>query len=290
MKDKKDSAVLKKRVTAVVCTLNSAKYIKDSLESLKANGIEKIILVDADSDDNTRAIASPFVSMTLTDPRQGLAVARNAGLSQVDTEFILNWGADNVLSPGTIEGMLAVLEQGEFAGVTCRTRVEVARCSYLSWAMNEYKRARFRAGLKVTIGTPSLFKTSVLRKYKFDPSMSWSDDSELCTRMGDDGHRFYCSEGFVIEVGMDNFHSVRGRWFAYGKSDDEVYTRYSDSWSFSRRVRSAAHPFLREIVDPIRVAPITTSVLFLPFLLLVCGIRYYGWLFHKLMRSKNVHK
>ena len=60
--------------------------------------------------------------------------------------------------------MLDCLEQNNFAGVSAQTFIKSKKMNYLSKCLNLYKKARYYPGERNVIGTPSLFKTSLLKK------------------------------------------------------------------------------------------------------------------------------
>jgi glycosyltransferase involved in cell wall biosynthesis len=265
-------------VTAVVCSWNCVSTIGDCLNSLKKNRLAEIILVDADSNDGTRAIASGLADAILTDPRRGLATARNLGIARARSKYVVNVGADNVMPPGSIARMIDCLEKGKYAGVSATTILRNARLSYFARAMNEYKRARYFSGERSVIGTPTLFARSVLAANPYDEVMSWSDDGDLCTRLAETGARFAIADVEVFEIGSENLRSIAYRWKGYGKSDWETYSKYSPGWSFARRVKSLLYPLRNELLRPFARMGLFRGMAILPFLLLITVIRYRSWI------------
>lgn len=264
-------------ITVVICSWNTASTIKDCLESLIENGLSEIILVDANSNDGTRDIAKPFVKRILTDPRMGLATARNIGIAEVTTKFTLNWGADNVLPPNTLRIMLKDLIFNNYGGVSCITLIKNQNNRYLPWVMNLYKISRFYPGIRNVIGTPTLFETKLLQLNPYDRTMSWSDDGDLCDRLSLQGYKFFISNTYVYEIGSDNFHMVLYRWKNYGKSDYETYTKNHLHWTFKRKVLSLTYPFRNELFLPfIKISGLKRFCV-LPFLICITTIRYLSW-------------
>jgi glycosyltransferase involved in cell wall biosynthesis len=265
-------------ITAVVCSWNAVKSIEACLKSLHENHVGEIIVVDANSTDGTREIANQLADVVLTDPGKGLGQARNIGVAVARFPYVLNVGVDNVMPAGSIDKMLCHLEQNGYTGVSAMTFMMDASKSYYSWAMNLYKRARYFPGERCVIGTPTLFKTETLTKYKFDDKMSWSDDGDLCSRLSNLGCRFAIAGVQVFELGSESFSSVLTRWKGYGKSDWETYSKYSTEWSFIRRLQSFIYPFKNELVLPFfRIQGINRFVV-LPFLFLITIRRYGCWI------------
>jgi glycosyltransferase involved in cell wall biosynthesis len=264
-------------VSAVVCTLNCARTIRECLLALRRNGVGEIILVDADSTDGTRRLAEGLADFVLSDPRQGLATARNIGIRGATRDYLLNVGADNVMPSGSIAGMLRCLLAGGYIGVSAVTVLKEPR-SYIARSMNTYKKARYYPGERSVIGTPTLFRRQTLLAHPYDPRMTWSDDGDLCTRIAREGGRFAIADVVVKEIGSESIGSVAYRWKGYGKSDYETYTKYAPSWSVLRRIKSLLHPLRNEFLLPLARTRPVRAVALLPFLTVITFIRYCSWL------------
>lgn len=262
-------------VTAVVCTWNAAENIQKCLKSLKGNGVEEIILVDADSSDDTRELAEPFVDQILTDPRKGLAIARNIGVAQATRPYVINIGPDNVMPLGGIDAMLAYMVDGGYSGVSAAT--VLSGPGYWTWVTDLYKRARFFPGPRAVIGTPTLFPTKMLQDSPYDDKMGFSDDSDLCFRWGQTGHTFAISPVEVEEVGVTTLDAIWVRYRMYGRSDHEYWCKYAPEWSLARKVVSLMHPLKSELLLPFLGIPTWKRVAALPFLMLITAIRYGFW-------------
>jgi len=272
-----------KEVSAVICTWNAENIIEQCLTSLRKNNVGEIVLVDASSTDKTREIASSYVDEILTDPQEGLARARNIGIAKTKGKYVLNCGSDNVLSEGTLLKMLKWLIEHNFSGVSAVTHLKNSQESYLAKAMNWYKQARFFSGERGVIGTPTLFRADLLKQYPYDDKMGWSDDSDLCDRLRSKGHRFAISDALVLEIGSESINSVIYRWKGYGRSDWEIYTKYSGTWGPRRKLKSFLHPLRVELIQPFLRTKGSRRLDLSPFLLLVTGIRYLSWIKHAVL-------
>lgn len=272
-----------KEVSAVICSWNAENIIEECLSSLRKNNVGEIVLVDASSTDKTRQIASSYVDEILTDPREGLARARNIGIAKTKGKYVLNFGSDNILPEGALIKMLKWLTERNFSGVSAVTHVKNSQESYLARAMNWYKQARFYPGERGVIGTPTLFKADLLKEHPYDDKMGWSDDSDLCDRLRPKGHRFAISETVVLEVGSETLKSVIYRWKGYGRSDWEIYKKYSKDWNLTRKLKSFVHPLRVELIQPFLRIKGSMRIDILPFLLLVTGIRYLSWFKHAVL-------
>ena len=117
-------------VTVVIPAFREQKWLGSALDSLRAQTypLWRAVVVDDQSDDRTSSIA---VSYSTKDPRisvlrlrrnSGLPAARNAGLTQVDTPYVMFLDADDALFPEALEQRLDVLDSdagiaGAYGGV-----------------------------------------------------------------------------------------------------------------------------------------------------------------------------
>jgi glycosyltransferase involved in cell wall biosynthesis len=274
-------------ISAVVCTWNSVASLRACLNSLRENEVKEIIVVDANSDDGTRDIANELADKVLTDPRMGLAAARNIGISKCTAVYVINVGADNIMPRNSIKVMLETKAKMNWAGVSAATIMQDSSINYFSWAMNHYKKARFFPGERAVIGTPTIFETKLLQQNPYDPKMSWSDDGEICSRLGAVGHKFGIADVVVRESGSESFQSVWYRWKGYGKSDWETYTKFSLGWNLCRKTESLLYPLKNELFLPfLRIQGLSRIGAF-PFLICITSIRYWYWMSFTLISMKQ---
>lgn len=92
------------RVSVVIATRNSARFLPEALASAKAQrGVEmEVIVVDGRSKDGTAAIAREFGAVVLTQPDDGLANAWNMGLARVSSPYVAILDSDDVFAPDTL--------------------------------------------------------------------------------------------------------------------------------------------------------------------------------------------
>lgn len=265
-------------VSAVVCTKDSITGIQRCLQSLRDSGVGELVVVDAASTDGTREIAQRLADRVLGDPGTGLGQARNLGIEQTTRPLILNMGSDNVMPADQLEIMIEDLIDGGYQGVSAQTVIEGE--DYVSKGLNAWRRGRFAPGPALVIGTPTLFDGDLLRSNPYDPTRVFSDDSELCERWARDfGSTFAISRAHVIEIGKATWNEVKIRCRMYGISDDEVFSRGSESgWPPRRKMMSLLHPIKSDLLLPLQRLPIRESVVNTPFLLTFTALRYGSWI------------
>jgi glycosyltransferase involved in cell wall biosynthesis len=89
--------VSRARLSVVVVTLNEGERIRACLESVA--WADELIVVDAESQDKTAAIARELTDHVFVRPWPGFAAQKNFGLDQAGGDWILSLDADEVVSP-----------------------------------------------------------------------------------------------------------------------------------------------------------------------------------------------
>lgn len=105
------------RISAVICTYNREKYIRQALDSLadqtlNSNNFE-VIVVNNNSTDNTTTIVHDFIQthpnlhiVFCNESNQGLSYARNRGISESKGELITFLDDDAIAPVGFLENVL----------------------------------------------------------------------------------------------------------------------------------------------------------------------------------------
>jgi len=272
-------------ITAVVCSWNAIQSIEKCLQSLIDNNI-KIIVVDANSIDGSREVAIKYAHRVITDPREGLGAARNLGIANVTTQYVLNWGVDNILPKGQLELMFDSLVKNNFGGVSAQTFVKSKKMNYISKSLNLYKKARYFPGQRTVIGTPTLFETSLLKNNKYDNKMAYSDDGDICMRLAKKNYKFAISTAFVYEYGYESFSTIFTRWKNYGRSDWEIFSKYSLDWDLKRKIQSILYPLHNELLIPLKKVSFDDKIKLLPFLIFITIVRYFFWIKFSLFKNR----
>jgi len=189
-------------------------------------------------------------------------------------------GPDNIMPPGSISRCISCLEENNYAGVSAVTLIANPEKNYLTRALNTYKKARYFPGERPTIGTPWLYKAEILKEFRFDSQVTYSDGVDFTTRLDKQGYKMAIADTIIYETGYESIGSIAKRWWMYGTSDFEYYTRYSPGWKIRRKVYSLTHPLRNELIYPFLKTPGTQRVFLLPFVVLITSIRYTSWFVH----------
>ncbi len=108
-------------VSVVIPAYNEEDGILLTLQSLSANStnrVVEIIVVNNNSKDNTEALVLETGIKCITEKKQGITAARNAGLATAQGKYILNADADAIYPKDWMEQMIAPLANNENISIT----------------------------------------------------------------------------------------------------------------------------------------------------------------------------
>jgi N-acetylglucosaminyl-diphospho-decaprenol L-rhamnosyltransferase len=107
-------------VSAVVVNYNARDYLLECVRSLRAVGLDDVVVVDNASADGSRAAlaaADPEARIVATGANLGYGTAANRGAAAAAGRTLLVCNSDVVLEPGAVKALLARLEEEAGAGV-----------------------------------------------------------------------------------------------------------------------------------------------------------------------------
>jgi glycosyltransferase involved in cell wall biosynthesis len=198
-------------VSVIIPCYNSERTLSDTLESLQKQTFRdwEAIVVNDGSTDNSLRITERFQAKDsrikrVDQDNQGLASARNAGLSIASGEFVNFLDADDLLLPDMLHSTVRKLRDDPFlAAAYCGWIYSDAQMRDLSWVITP----RLEGQLFEKLAHGNLFPChSVLLRRKslehvglFDCSLRHCHDWDLWIRVARAGGRFGCvSEALVI--------------------------------------------------------------------------------------------
>lgn len=114
-------------ISVIICSYNRAAYIREAMESLLQQDLDKsryeVIVVDNNSTDNTEDICRAFLAAHpeanfryLTEPQQGASYARNTGAALASGEFLCFMDDDAVAEPDYLRQILRFFQEHPDAG------------------------------------------------------------------------------------------------------------------------------------------------------------------------------
>ena len=104
-------------ISVIIPTLNEAKLLPDTLQSLAANSSPmEVIVVDAESTDNTVSMASKNGAHVIHSPIRQRAGQMNLGATQAVGDIFLFLHADTLVAATALEAIECALENPDVAG------------------------------------------------------------------------------------------------------------------------------------------------------------------------------
>ncbi|QWR76553.1 glycosyltransferase family 2 protein [Candidatus Magnetomonas plexicatena] len=103
-------------ISVITPSLNSARYIKDAVESVLSQGYPNFehIVVDGGSTDETIEILKSYPHLKwISEPDRGQSDAMNKGFSMSKGDVIVYLNSDDYLEPGAFSAVLTYFEKGE---------------------------------------------------------------------------------------------------------------------------------------------------------------------------------
>jgi glycosyltransferase involved in cell wall biosynthesis len=189
-----------KMVSFVVPAYNEEALIGSCLHAILAETARvdcgsEIIVVDNNSTDRTRQIASAIPGVAIVDePQRGLVQARRAGCLAASGRLVANIDADTMIPPGWLDKVLAVFEaqpdlaalSGPFIHYDLSKPVQVVVAIFYRFAFVSYLLVRFvfRAGSMMQGGNFVVRKSALAAANAFNPDFSfYGEDTELARRL-----------------------------------------------------------------------------------------------------------
>lgn len=98
-------------ISIIIPSYNQAEYLSDAIESALDQTVNcPIIVIDDGSTDNSLQIAKSYPIKVIAQVNKGLASARNTGIMNVTTDWILPLDADDMLLSNCVERMEQVIK------------------------------------------------------------------------------------------------------------------------------------------------------------------------------------
>lgn len=179
-------------ITVVIPCHNHASFLREAVVSVRQAGPAdtEIVVVDDGSTDDTVAVASAFPgARCVSQPRGGLARARNRGLAESRGRLVVFLDADDLLLPGGLEAGLEAMSANPSAGlVTGRCRIVAADGRPLpTHEQPRIERDHYRELLRhnyIWMPAAAMFRREAIERIGgFDPSVDAAADYSAYLRL-----------------------------------------------------------------------------------------------------------
>jgi len=243
------------KVSVVIPTLNSARTLESCLTAIRKSGSKyayEIIIVDADSTDDTLELARPHVDRILKgEPGR---INRNIGIEIAQGEIICFTDSDCIVPPNwmndLVDGLLRLHRRdNRIVGVGGGNVPLLENSSLMELVIAEAFRSplvSFRARNTATyseerevIHNPphnsALFKWAILEVGGFEeaPGYGYGEDSALDARLIDRGYKLYYIPNLLIQhKHASSFKKFARQMYAYGWGRVKLGRKYKKYFRF----------------------------------------------------------
>lgn len=107
------------KISAVIPTINEEKTIGLVIDGLLKLGNVEVIVVDTNSTDNTREIASGKGAKVVDQPERGYGRAYKTGLREATGDILVCLDGDGTYPPEFVEPLVKILEIDEIDFISC---------------------------------------------------------------------------------------------------------------------------------------------------------------------------
>lgn len=108
------------RPAAVIVNYNAGHHLTACVRSLRAEGVEEVVVVDNGSSDGSTAQlleSDPRVRVVTPERNLGYGIGANAGVAVVEAEAVLVLNPDVVVAPGAVDALAAALDDDDRVGL-----------------------------------------------------------------------------------------------------------------------------------------------------------------------------
>lgn len=182
-------------VTVAIATHNRAKYLRESIISVLGQTLQdfEIVIVDDGSTDNTREMVANFNDPRIRyfyQERAGVAAARNKASDESRGQYTAVHDDDDLMTPWRLRVQLESLETGIHGSFGAFVNFDDA-----TGEMKLYTAKALNAGtINESGGAPGhgtwLVETTILKRLRYDESLSSGVDNNLALRMVRSGFKF----------------------------------------------------------------------------------------------------
>jgi glycosyltransferase involved in cell wall biosynthesis len=269
-------------ITVNIPVLNEEKNIKDCILSIKKSGIKKIIVIDGGSTDQTVNILKRLKVKIILAKKRGLAYQRNLGIKNTTTKFVALIDADMRATKNSFKLMLKDLEDSIYAGVEAKIKTANFKKNYFDNAYQEIMNINInKQGTRRMIGTPTLWKSKILKFNNFDPFFTGpSDDTDLCYRIYKKGYLFSGSKAIIKHVHRSSFAEYFKKYIWYGKGDAQFVQKHPE-----RFLSIIKHQLFNYPIKFSFYAILRNRAIYIPFMIFAGYLRFIGMNYELILRA-----
>jgi len=219
-----EESLEKPKVSIIIPTYNSGETLTECLESVHSQTYPffEVIIIDNFSSDNTLRIANEF-GAKIIQQRCNPAFARNIGIANSTSKYILFLDSDQVLSPQVIEDCIKKC-QSEKAGMVRVPEVFIGEvfwsfCSAVWKNYYEEVERLYKATENLIHGEPRFFiREQIIHVGMLDNSLLWGEDYALYKKLRKANIKEALSESKIFHRELSSLQKILIKNLRYAKS------------------------------------------------------------------------
>jgi glycosyltransferase involved in cell wall biosynthesis len=181
-----------KTISVVIPLYAYAQYLAEAIESVLAQTVkpDEIICVSDGAIDNSVEIAKKYPVKIIEKKNGGLASARNAGIREATSEFVMSFDSDDIMRPNCIEEHMKLADKNT-----------VVTCALMAFGSEAYTARPEVASYELLMKRNVIYSNSVFPKNLwekvggFDENMKLGlEDWEFWIRCAKAGAKFVTSD------------------------------------------------------------------------------------------------
>lgn len=266
-----------------VCTYNEESNIQKCIRSIRDNGIDNILIVDA-STDRTRELAlAEGVKVVSCD--KGLSIQRQKGIDICEDEYLAFVDADDRIEKGCLHKLLEELKKNNYAAICAQGRVYNPHTYWEKAIDATWKYSMFKVGESNMVGRPAVYLASAIKEVGADTSFSGggAEDIAISIRIEKAGYKQGIGSGITYRECPSTFIENYRAWVRYGKEDAKVINRYPQKRKKLIFHNGIEYPFIRscELVKNGGLA----KIIYCPYPIMIGLVRLFTMLLYSLRRD-----
>lgn len=238
-------------LSVVLPTFNRRARLERVLHALAEQNVppdffEVVVVSDGATDGTNEALTAlvakmPYVLRPVFQENQGVAVARNTGIAQTHTDFILFIDDDVIPTPVLLAEHWKILSQDANVVVLgpMMTPSDIRLAPWVRWEQRMLEkqydsmiRGRWApTARQFYTGNTSLAKAHLISAGGFDPTFRRAEDVELAYRLKDRGLQFiFNPQAIGYHYADRSFASWTNIAYAYGRNDVIMTRQKGQTW------------------------------------------------------------
>ena len=215
-------------VSVIIPTLNSEKFLRKCLSSLKKQTYSnlEIIIVDDGSTDSTLKIAESYGCRIVKNPKKGRAEAKNEGMRQALGEYLVFIDSDMELTPRVIEECISIVKNIEYIGGIVIPERSIGKSFWVK--VRDFERSFYAESV---IESARFFPAKLVKKVGgFEEGLIFFEEATLPFKIAKMGYNVMARIESCILHHENNFSLIKWlkKKFNYGKTVNLYKTRYPE--------------------------------------------------------------